>query len=63
MKYRTQLTDPLAEKPQQVFHPNEQIAAEYAIEALKKASPLAYCSLYVEVEVLVHIWKNERPKV
>lgn len=63
MKFRTLLTDPqkTTVKPIQAFHPTQTSAREWAVAMLKTAGPLAYVTLYAEIEVEVFQWKIPAP--
>jgi hypothetical protein len=65
MKFRTLLTDPngTGDRPKQAFHPDTGAAREWAATLLAVSSPQAYVTLYIELEVEAHVWKQSAPGV
>jgi hypothetical protein len=63
--FRTLLTDPHSkeDRPKQALHPNQERAYEWAREALAAAGPEAYVTLYCMVEVQLHVYRKQKPKV
>lgn len=63
MRYKTVLTDPAnttSSKPVLAYHTTQSGAREWAEIQLRTASPLAYVTLFAEIEVEVYQWKQPK---